>query len=214
MKGHGNTKFILHKKLHVMAYRTSLNKKYYNSEDFIVVDFDDEYFSLKTPSGDTIRIDIKFINHFKPFYGITVHKAQGMTIDKPYSIYEYDKMKHDMYYVALTRTSKEEYVNFCDIRINRPRTGYIYRYSYNNNSYIGCTTNIEKRKEGHKNNVTYKAGGAIQEIGYDNFEFEILDKIKFNDWGELYDIEQNYMIQYDSTNNGWNTRINTKDIDI
>ena len=27
-----------------MAYRTSLNKKYYNSEDFTAVDFEDEYF--------------------------------------------------------------------------------------------------------------------------------------------------------------------------
>ena len=80
-------------------------------------------------------------------------------------------MKHGMLYVALTRTSKEEYVNFCDIKINRPRTGYIYRYSYNKNSYISCTTNIEKRKEDHKTNVTCKFGRALQEIGYGNFEF-------------------------------------------
>ena len=128
-----------------MAYRTSLNKKYYISEYFVVVGFNDEYFYL-THFGDTLKIDIKFINHFKPLYAIAVHKAQGMTIDKPYAIYEYDKMKHDMLYVALTRTSKEEDVNFCDIKINRPRTGYIYRYFYKNKSYIGCTTNIEKIK--------------------------------------------------------------------
>ena len=119
-----------------------------------------------------------------------------------------------MLYVALTRTSKEEYVNFCDIEINRPRTGYIYKHYYNNKSYIGCTTNIEKRKEDHKTNVTYKFGRVIQEIGYDNFEFEILDKINSNDWNELYDIEQNYMIQHDSINNGWNTRINKQASDI
>ena len=89
-----------------MAYRTSLNKKYYISEYFIVVDFDDEYFYLKTRSGDTIKIDIEFTNHFKLLYAITVHKTQGMTIDKPYGIYEYAKMKDDMLYVALTRTSK------------------------------------------------------------------------------------------------------------
>ena len=71
-----------------------------------------------------------------------------------------------------------------------------------------------EQQEGHKTNVTYKLGGATQEIGNDNFEFEILDNIKFNDWSELYDIEQNYMIQYDSINNGWNTIINTKYIDI
>ena len=177
VKGHGNTKFTLHKELHLMAYITSLNKKYHNSEDFIVVDFDDEHVYLKTADDVTIKIDIAFTTHFKPLCGITVHKAQGMTIDKPYSIYEYDKMKHDMLYVALTRTSKEEHVNFCDIKINRPRTGYIYRCSYNNKSNIGCTTNIEKRKGDHKTNVTYKFGRAIQEIGYDSFEFEILDQI-------------------------------------
>ena len=73
-------------------------------------------------------------------------------------------MKHDMLYVALTRTSKEEYVNFCDIKVNRPRTGYIYRCSYNNKSYIGCTTDVEKRKEDHQTNGTYKFGRAVQDI--------------------------------------------------
>ena len=89
-----------------MAYTTSLHKKYYNSEYFAVVDFDDEYFYLKTPKKDAVKIDIKFTNHFKPFYAMTVHKAQGMTINNDYAIYEYDRMKHDMLYVALTRTSK------------------------------------------------------------------------------------------------------------
>ena len=37
---------------------------------------------------------------------------------------------------------------------------------------------------------------------------------KFNDRNELYDTEQNYMIQYDSINNGWNTIINKISIDI
>ena len=132
-----------------------------------------------------------------------------MTIGKPYSIYEYDKMKHDMLYVAFIRTSKEEYVNVCDIKINRPRTGYIYRYYYNNKSHIGCTTNIEKRKEDHKTNATYKFGRAIQEVGY-NFEFEILDKMNFNEWNELYDIEDEYIRKFDTINNGYNTRINKR----
>ena len=42
VKGHGNTKILLHRNLQLLAYRTSLSKKYYNSEDFTVVDFDDE----------------------------------------------------------------------------------------------------------------------------------------------------------------------------
>ena len=138
---------------------------------------------------------------------MTVHKAQGVTINNADAMFEYDRMKHDMLYVALTRTSKEEYANFCDIKINRPRAGNIYIYSYNNISYIGCTTNIEKRKEDHKTNVTYKFGGAIQEIGYGSFEFEMSDKVKFNDWNELYGVEDEYIKQFDSIDNGRNTRI-------
>ena len=82
--------------------------------------------------------------------------------------------------------------HFCDIKINRPRTGYIYRYYNNIKPYIGCTTNIEK-KEDNKTNTTYKFGRAVQEIGYDNFEFEISDKLKFNDWNDVYDVEDEYI---------------------
>ena len=88
---------------------------------------------------------------------------------------------------------------------NRPRTGFIYRYSYNNKSYIGCTTDIENRKEDHKTNATYKIGRAIQEFGYDNFEFEVLAKIKFNDWNELCDVGGEYIIKFDSISNVYNT---------
>ena len=89
-----------------MAYTSSLNKKYYNSEDFIVVDFDDDYFYSKTHKKDTVKKDIKSTNHFKPLYAITVHKTQCVTTNSDYAIYEYDRMKHDMLYVALTRTTK------------------------------------------------------------------------------------------------------------
>ena len=137
-----------------------------------------------------------------------------MTINKPYAIYGYDKMEHGMLYVALCRTSKEEYDNFCDVKMNRQRTCYIYRYPYNNTSYIGCTTNVEKIQEDHKTDAAYKFGRAIQEIGYDNFGFEILGNIESNDWNELYDVEDEYIRKFNRINNGYNTiRIN-KCIDI
>ena len=74
-KGHGNTKFILHKNLQLIAYKTSLNMKYHNSEDFIAVGFDDDYFDLKTHKKDTIKTDIKSTSHSKPFYAMTVQKS-------------------------------------------------------------------------------------------------------------------------------------------
>jgi len=77
-------------------------------------------------------------------------------------------------------------------------------------SYIGCTTNIEKRKEDHKCNITYKFGSAIKEIGYDKFMFEVLDTVVFSDFNELYEIEDEYIKKYDSISNGWNSRRNKK----
>ena len=55
MKGHGNTKFILHKNLQLMSYTSSLNKTYYNSEGFTAVDFDGDYFYSKTTQKDCPR---------------------------------------------------------------------------------------------------------------------------------------------------------------
>ena len=98
-------------------------------------------------------------------------------------------MQHDMLYVALTRTSKEEYVNFCEIDFLKPYVGYIYRYSHNGKSYIGSTVNIKRRKEDHKTNTTNKFGRAIQRYGYKQFKFEIIDTIQFSDTSELHDLE-------------------------
>ena len=141
---------------------------------------------------------------------MTVHKVQGQTIDRPYSIYEYKRMKHDMLYVALTRTKLKEYVNFCDIELLTPYVGYIYRYSHNGKSYIGSTTNIKKRKAEHEENTTHKFGRAIREYGYKQFKFEILETIKFGERTELYDLENQYIIKYDSISNGFNWRHNVK----
>ena len=46
-------------KIQLMAYRTSLTNKYYNSEYVVVVDFDDEYFYLKNS---------KWCNHKDIYY--------------------------------------------------------------------------------------------------------------------------------------------------
>ena len=46
-------------------------------------------------------------------------------------------------------------------------------------------------------------------------KFEILDNIKFSDWNEMYDIEDEYIIKFDSIKkDGWNTRINKIYIDM
>ena len=104
---------------------------------------------------------------------MTVHKAQGMTINRPYSIYEYNRMQHDMLYVDLTRASKKEYVNFCETNLLKPYVGYIYRYSLNGKSSVGSIVDIKRRREDHKTNTTNKFGRAIQRYGYKQSKFTV-----------------------------------------
>ena len=102
--GFKQCKFILHTGLKLMAYK-SLGKRFYNSEGFTVKSFNDKFMCL-TSDDIEINVELKFTNHFKPMSAMTVHKAQGMTINIPYSIYEYKRMKHDMLYVDLIRAHK------------------------------------------------------------------------------------------------------------
>ena len=143
LNGFKQSRHILHVGLRLMAYKSN-GKKCYNSEDSIETSFDDKHMCvLNDLDGSEVNIELKFTNHFKPMYAITVHKAQGITINRPHSIYEYSRMQHDMLYVALTRTSETVYVNFCEINLLKPDVGYIYRYSLNGKSHIGSTVNIK-----------------------------------------------------------------------
>ena len=62
---------------------------------------------INDADNSVMVVDLKLTHCFKPVYAVTVHKCQGMTINQPYSIYEYNKMKHDMLYVCLMRTSEQ-----------------------------------------------------------------------------------------------------------
>ena len=54
----------------------------------------------------------------------------------------------------------------------------------------------------------------FKRFGYANFQFEILDRIKFSDWNDLYDVENEHIIKFDSISNGYNTIINKTYIHI
>ena len=79
-------------------------------------------------------------------------------------------------------------------------------------NHIGSTKiNIKDRQNDHRTgNNTYKFGNAIRSYGYSNFKFELLETIKFGDIHELHDLENQYIMKYDSINNGFNTRMNTR----
>ena len=150
------------------------HKNMFHNSEYVIVKLcnEDTMALINDTSNSVIVVDLKLTHCFKPMYAVTVHKCQGMAIYQPYSIYEFKRMKHDMLYVCLTRTYKQQYVNLWDIKCVQPYTSYIYKYSYHNISYIGCTTDIDKRGEEHRDYKTIKCGRALKKYGYDNFKLK------------------------------------------
>ena len=81
---------------------------------------------------------------------------------------------------------------------------------------MGQQQTLKKQQKEHKTNKTNKFGRAIKEYGYDAFDFEILTTITFScrpdscDMCELYNLEDEYITKYDSIDNGFNSRMNSK----
>lgn len=90
---------------------------------------------------------------------------------------------------------------------------YLSRNKINNQKYIGSTTGtLERRKKEHKN-VSLTTNNkrhttfikAIQEFGFDNFEFSIIEKWPCDNAKQLHKREGYYQVLYNTKNNGYNT---------
>lgn len=83
-----------------------------NGEEFVVDSYNKVIVVLK--SNDLVKkvalADIG--NYFYPAYCLTVHMSQGSTFTGAYTIYEWDKMNDKLKYVALSRSTKKEHINF------------------------------------------------------------------------------------------------------
>jgi ATP-dependent exoDNAse (exonuclease V) alpha subunit len=53
----------------------------------------------------------QFQKLFRIGYAFTTHSSQGLSIDKPYTIYEFNRMSKKLKYVALSRSTRYEYIN-------------------------------------------------------------------------------------------------------
>ena len=67
---------------------------------------------ILTDGHETMEIETaEFTRLFNLAYCITCHATQGSTFDHPYSIYEFHKMDARLKYVAISRSTKKEYIN-------------------------------------------------------------------------------------------------------
>ena len=58
-----------------------------------------------------IKVVDKLTKYLQPSYATTIHSVQGATIDKPFSIHEWDKLNESLRYVALSRSTDKSLVN-------------------------------------------------------------------------------------------------------
>ena len=93
-------------------------------------------------------------------------------------------------------------------------TGFIYIITnkINDKVYIGQTRqeNPEKRWEQHINDFkratkNTKLVQSVKRIGIDNFSFEVIDERQYEEVFQLDLVEWEYIKQYDSCNNGYNS---------
>ncbi len=59
-----------------------------------------------------MKINIQdFQKYFLVAYATTTHSSQGMTINEPYTIHEWDRMDQRLKYVVLSRSTEHLYIH-------------------------------------------------------------------------------------------------------
>ena len=96
----------------IIAYKNCKAMDIVNNESFKITDIDDEYIKFGNKRVQNLRISIDdFQRFFFVSYAITIHKSQGDTIKKPFTIHEWNKLDRRLKYVALSRATTCDHIN-------------------------------------------------------------------------------------------------------
>jgi hypothetical protein len=84
-----------------------------NNERYTVkkIDIDTRHLTIQNDRNEIVIHAENFQKLFRIGYAFTTHSSQGMSIDKPYTIHEFNRMSKKLKYVALSRSTKHEYIN-------------------------------------------------------------------------------------------------------
>jgi hypothetical protein len=177
-----------------------------NNEEFEVTYIDDKNLTIKNDRLDTIITHQQF-KYFDLSYCITTHVSQGSTYDFPYSIYEYQYFDQPLLYTSMSRSTKKSNINLINYK-HQLSTGYIYKITDNNGKhYIGSTVDYKARWRQHQEaGEDMPLHRAIKAQGIENFKFEVIKTVEYIDSQQLLIFESCCMDEYDSINNGYNTK--------
>ena len=79
-----------------------------NNDKYVVTKINTQEITFKIDGNEIIIQKDDFQKLFRVGYCFTCHSVQGMSIDKPYTIYEWERMHKKLKYVALSRATKKK----------------------------------------------------------------------------------------------------------
>ena len=82
-----------------------------NNDKYVVTKINTEEITFKIDGNEIIIHKDDFQKLFRVGYCFTCHSVQGRSIDKPYTIHEWERMHKKLKYVALSRATKKENIN-------------------------------------------------------------------------------------------------------
>ena len=114
LKTYGNSQTIyLYEGLPLLCKGGRDTEDLTNGDLLTVINFSDDEVNMKNTMGEdkSVKLNEMFIYNFYPAYCLTVHSAQGDTIDRPYAIYDIERFPTvNMTYTALSRSTKLEHI--------------------------------------------------------------------------------------------------------
>ncbi len=226
----------LYKGLYLVSKITDRKINIFNNELYYVYSLSENEITLKyrllnsnpeyvNKRREEFKITYDYLKkYFSPAYAFTTYKIEGQTIDKPYTIWEWNRLHIKSKYTALTRAVNSKQItiynmnkskkSLYDIIAEAPEyknyTARIYKITDGVYTYYGSTKrSIHQRYEEHKEasiNGTSKFYRYIQQIGIDKFKIELVDEFNYIHQKHIYDKENSYIEYYDTINKGLNEK--------
>ena len=106
---------ILNKGMPIICKVNNVDMGLINNQRFKIIKLDVFTITIEDDMGNKKDINHnEFQKYFLVGYGCTIHSAQGMSIDAPYTIYEWDRLEsldQRLLYVALSRSRNYSHIH-------------------------------------------------------------------------------------------------------